>query len=989
MLGGARGESRTPSQGEAPNETDQTISAKTSEWQNICPKWLKNYSKLEETEKLVKLNELSQAPAAEIQAAVKRNRGHWKVKDFAEKCIRSTLSTEIKLDLSDLNYSQLTSIHELAEEQREAVARIAAIARKNMHSSPVAFTQEFFKSKGVNSAKELTEDDRDELTDIVAKIIELANLDVQLVRKASTLPKDVRRELLKTSSRRFKAFMRVPAQRKDNVSGRAMANRTDCLDEFLNKVSKNHIVQLLATYIKRSCMQEEVAEALGIQPPAGTQYSPEDMIAFMCVNHKITYSLLELMYKAAPKVFPSPDAVDRLLKERLGSLKVNRVVTEDGDMEARMFIYRELLLHQLHALLPTLKEELQAEDRILVTWVIWLDAYSVDIEHHDPEMKKDVHRCAAAGSIAQIDYLRADGTRQEVMRPEKADSRKNVVPIMIARKKEDSSLLRRLVGPWDEAIEQGEQQAGGFEIDVKGKKSTVFVETWLACDMPMRILLSGGSSCASATPSTIRPTDEAFARVLARMVDGVDPARTLPVLELKGAMADLIHSNGFTLANVTQEFQRVTEQFGDQLAELNDWKSFDRFHKALQRQYAASPDKLLLAYDSEKKERRQESKKRKRGSIGAAELDNAPPTLSQPAFQDDEEEVFEAHMTDIPSQPSQGMEDASQPDIHLTQELPNEEAVGSDDIADTQPDNENQPANPHHLNTEFLVGALMGSVGAKKKSSAYVEWLVGWLGGQKTRPILPIPPLRAPIPLLHLEESMARFIRNAAATIAFSANKLDELEAWWRANRLTPACGTMQGNDSRRLCEYSENWLAILKGCPKVDDLAEIVRLWRKLQDLLRERDPNGDDRVQIVELCERLGVELNRRFPATSWNNYLFELIWNMPLFANDHVPVSRKSEDKFEAAIWLFKRMPTSGGGGLKSIDTNGAHREDPEYQILARLFNTSYPGAMTTAVENVVNAKLQIQKCGGCKQTGHNIRTCPDRKVRAEIARGFSPP
>lgn len=170
----------------------------------------------------------------------------------------------------------------------------------------------------------------------------------------------------------------------------------------------------------------------------------------------------------------------------------------------------------------------------------------------------------------------------------------------------------------------------------------------------------------------------------------------------------------------------------------------------------------------------------------------------------------------------------------------------------------------------------------------------------------------------------------------------------------------------------SEGWLQILEGCPKAEDLAETVRLWRKLRELVRSRTPTEENRIETVELCERMGVELNRRFPTTGWNSYLFELVWNLSLFAHDQVPIASKSEDKFEAAIWLFKHMPTNSGGGNKSDDPENPHKEDPEYQILARLFNTSHPGAMTQ------RACIRCKNAADAKHEGTTFEPAPKEYV-----------
>lgn len=172
------------------------------------------------------------------------------------------------------------------------------------------------------------------------------------------------------------------------------------------------------------------------------------------------------------------------------------------------------------------------------------------------------------------------------------------------------------------------------------------------------------------------------------------------------------------------------------------------------------------------------------------------------------------------------------------------------------------------------------------------------------------------------------------------------------------------------------SWLDVIKK----DDLEMIAHVWKHLRHFLRLSDPTPAEREETEMMIRRFSEELNCRFPTTKWTNYVMELIWNVPIFLNDQVALARKSEDGFEGMIWELKNMPTNNGGGTTT--EGGDHKEDPEYQILARLWSTHDPSKITQRASMVVTESRRKQCCTKCESPGHNVRTCPQKTVRSRV-------
>jgi hypothetical protein len=435
----------------------------------------------------------------------------------------------------------------------------------------------------------------------------------------------------------------------------------------------------------------------------------------------------------------------------------------------------------------------------------------------------------------------------------------------------------------------------------------------------------------------MRNTDEVFSRVLPRLSGGVDKLRTVEMRQLKGALADLIHKDKFSITEINKAIAEAEQSLPQGFENLEELQVLQRFRDALTISFD-DVDESLLRFDAEKVADVRESRK-----------------PSKPR-----------HGSQVPaSQSSQIGED------HVSQQIEFLNEDGDRDLNEQVNEAEVEADQLNHLSLHNLTGRL------KAEAYSYAEWFICELAGQKTRPILRIPPQRAPIPLLHLEESVARFLRNAAATIAYENGKLEELINFWKSNQMVALAGTMQGNDCRSLIDRCRQWLTKLKGCRKVKDLKVVVYVWKKLRGLLRLTNPSPAQSEATTKSIHRFAIELNTRFPTTPWTNYLMELIWNVPIFLHDRIPLARKSEDGFEGMIWELKHMPTSGGGGKKTLGDE--HREEPEYQILARLWSTHDPSNITDRAQEVATKPMRSQTCTQCKGTGHNIRTCPAKQVR----------
>jgi len=868
-------------------------------WSQISPHWIRWFHSLSENEKQPILERLSKVDATEIDDAIRGvGRTAREVTDFACLVMKRRLSTEISTELPIGRYDELLYLFQMLKEAPGLLLKVVSLFAKQENNSKT-IVERFIMQNNIHSADDMTPANKAALLDQLRGALSDAGLDALIVENSSSIRDDIRRELLKGTANRFRDFVKVRRARKTNPTDRRTTkDRVHNAVDILNEISQGNIAQVLADVIEHLDLKDEIAEKLNMYTK---KFNAEDMIAFMCLNHKISFSVLDLMWRAAPDVFPSPTEIDNRLKQNLGKLNIGREVLEDGTMEARMFMYREVLTQRLQALLARHKVSSDPEERIIITWVLWLDGYSSEKHHHDPAMKTGLHRWVAAGKIVQMDKLDSSGKFHEIYRPDKVDSRRDAVPIIICRGKEDSATVRRYLESWSDVIDEGEQ---GMFLDAD-RTQKVYIESWLACDQPMHSIIVGGSSSACSTPSLMRSTDETFSRVLPRLSGGVDKLRTVEMRQLKGTLADLIHKDKFSISEITKAIAEAENSISERFQNLEELAVLNTVRSSGDDSQGTSTGSSQIAYD----------------------------------------------------QISQQLELVNEDGDRDLNEHGEEEEVETDEL--------------NHLSLTNLTGPL------KIEAYDYANWFINELAGQKTRPILPVPPQRAPIPLLHLEESVARFLRNAAATIAHDGGKLDDLIGFWKSNHMVALAGTMQGNDCRSLVDRCGEWLVKIQDCPNSEDLKVLIYIWRTLRGLLRSSSPTDEQRDETLTMIQRFGVESNTRFPTTPWTNYIMELIWNVPVFVHDRVPLARKSEDGFEGMIWELKHLPTSGGGGTKTLGEE--HREEPEYQILARLWSTHDPSNITERAKEVATKPMRSQACTCCAKGGHNIRTCQKKQVR----------
>lgn len=898
-------------------------------WSQISPGWIEWFNALPENEKQPILQRLSNVKPTEIKEAIQEaGRTARELKDFACVVMKRRLSAEISAELPIESYKELLYLFQMLKEAPGLLLKVVTLFAKQEKNSKT-IVERFMSQNNIDSVEDMTPANKAALLDQLRGELSDAGLDTLIVENSSSIRNDIRRELLKGTANRFRDFVKVRRARKTNPTDpRTKKERVNNAVDILNEISQGNIAQVLADVIEHLDLKDDIAEKLNMYTK---KFNADDMIAFMCLNHKISFSVLDLMWRAAPDVFPSPTEIDNRLKQNLGKLKIGREVLEDGTMEARMFMYREVLTQRLQALLARREASAGPEERIIITWVLWLDGYSNEKHHHDPAMKTGLHRWVAAGKIVQMDKLDSDGKFHEIYRPDKVDSRRDAVPIIICRGKEDSATVRRYLESWSDVIDEGEQ---GMFLDA-GRTQKVYIESWLACDQPMHSIIVGGSSSACSTPSLMRSTDETFSRVLPRLNDQVDKLRTVEMRQLKGRLADLIHKDKFSVSEITKAIAEAEHSLSERFQNVEELAVLKRFRDALA-MYFADPDECLLRFDPEK--------------IGRGDDAGTKPGPD-----------------------SQVMSTGSSQTAHdqMSQQLEFVNEDGDRDLNEHGEEETSEMDELNHLSMNNLTGRL------KTEAYYYAQWFISELAGQKTLPILPIPPQRAPIPLLHLEESLARFFRNAAATIAHDGGKLDELIDFWKSNHMVALAGTMQGNDCRSLVDRCDEWLEKIEDCPNSEDLKVLIHIWRELRGLLRSTNPTDEQREETSTMIQRLGIELNTRFPTTPWTNYIMELIWNVPVFVHDRIPLARKSEDGFEGMIWELKHLPTSGGGGTKTLGEE--HREEPEYQILARLWSTHDPSNITERAKEVATKPMRSQGCTCCKTGGHNIRTCQKKKVR----------
>jgi hypothetical protein len=408
-----------------------------AKWSQISPRWLKWYQALAENVKIPILNRLSTVKAMEIDDAVlAAGRTAEQLKQFACLVMKRRLAVEISAELPIDRYSELLYLFQTLEEAPGLLLKVVTIFAKQENNSKT-IVERFLIQNNINSVDEMTSANKETLLNQLRGAISQAGLDAIIVEDASKLPID-------------------PRTTKERVQNAV---------ELLHEISQGNVALLLAEVIEHLDLKEQMLEKLDMHTK---KFSAEDMIAFMCLNHKISFSVLDLMWRAAPEIFPSPTDVDNRLKANLGKLKIGREVMEDGTSEARMFIYREVLIQRLQALIASKEVSAAPEERIIITWVLWLDGYSQQKQHHDPAMKTGLHRWVAAGKIVQMDKLDSEGKFHEIYRPDKVDSRRDAVPILICRGKEESATVRRYLESWSNTIDEGEQ---GMFLDPGRTKS--------------------------------------------------------------------------------------------------------------------------------------------------------------------------------------------------------------------------------------------------------------------------------------------------------------------------------------------------------------------------------------------------------------------------------------------------------------------------------------------------------------------------------------
>lgn len=256
-----------------------------------------------------------------------------------------------------------------------------------------------------------------------------------------------------------------------------------------------------------------------------------------------------------------------------------------------------------------------------------------------------------------------------------------------------------------------------------------------------------------------------------------------------------------------------------------------------------------------------------------------------------------------------------------------------------------------------------------------VEWLIGWLAGQKTRPIIQIEPKNSAPGLLHLDSNVTIFLRDLAATVAREAGKFDEFEVMFTDANPRNCLGPMQGNDVRSFWVNSLFWANFFKDIGRGENLLTVLQIYEEIRPLLRDDELSRAERIKLVDLILQFAVELDTWFPEVLWRHYVVALVRVVPDFLHLDIGLPYLSEDWIEHLIQFYKRDLGNKGGGKPGKD--GQYKNDVEYQQITKQIRNSDPNAETVAGKTALVKRKQC--CGACEQTGHNSRTCENRRVR----------
>lgn len=613
----------------------------------------------------------------------------------------------------------------------------------------------------------------------------------------------------------------------------------------------------------------------------------------------------------APDTFPPVNAVKKEFEERLAGVRFERLLQGDK-LVARFMDLRAAVSFRLSEMLEILKQDIGDKKIRRVVLIIGGDGYSVSGRTQKYGFAKgSTHRLHLAFKVDSIVVEDKDGKDQLIYVQKDLGSRSAATPIVIARSKESIKILRKLTADWSSYIVDWEKN--GLKIG----DLVCPIHTKFSGDEAFLRLLLGQTTASSMFVSMRLEKDEAFSRVLTRVVDKVDLARTWQVMIIQGHISDAIQTDGLTLKKLKETIASALHVFGDNIKTVPQFRNLVKVTLALEKRYPEQ-DTILLS---------------QRNDSTVAE-------------------------TTILSSDDVNDEDNGDEDNGLVEPLPDKDLNESSSME----------YDPSNISVKTLSGALTDH-------PACVDWFVGWLAGQKTCPLLPMEPRNVFPGLLHLLESVTRFLRDACCVVAQEANGLEHLLDWWCQHQMIGCTGPMEGNDCRAFLAEAPQWLDLLFGSDAHDPLEELINIFRRIYTLLRQETLEDEEKQELTDLCLRFAVQTNSAFPNSPWRNYLVTLSGELDGFINGNIPPARMAEDCFEHLIQGLKKCLTSCGGGKVTAE----HREEAESQQMRRMMVLTNPLLSTRNVEQALARKRQT--CSKCHhQNGHNARTCLSGEVRA---------